>query len=302
MSVGGVLAAPIGAIGLATGVGQVSSPAQVGMSANGAKTLNAYQQNAPQQLSLTQQYLPQYTGAGVSAFNAALNGWQNDPGIIDVLSTAEPALNNLTNQNTTSQRTAGVNDLMSLAPGITASYVAANPGEANLLGNITGTADNQLSYGYGLSPAQERQVTQTVRQGQADRGMGYGPIDQYGEALGVSQYGNQLFQQRQQNANQAANTYASVMPNPVSSIWSMPLPGMNYQNNIYGMGQGISAYGAANTNYTPWTQYASNVYDYNANATNANQINNANVQAGMIGGMMSSFGGSKGAGISALMM
>lgn len=68
------------------------------------------------------------------------------------------------------------------------------------LDSLSQSANEDLKLGRNLNANQNRQVEQSVRGGQAARGMGYGPTDIYQEMLQKLGYGDQLLAQRQQQA------------------------------------------------------------------------------------------------------
>ena len=69
--------------------------------------------------------------------------------------------------------------------------------------------------------------------------MGFGPADQYGEALGVSQFGQQMLQQRIQNAQSVAGQRQQFYGGPATA-YAMQQP-QQYGNSYLQQGYGISS-------------------------------------------------------------
>jgi hypothetical protein len=116
----------------------------------------------------------------------------------------------------TAVRAGTVGDINALVPSMVTATRTANPQAASLVDTLTGTAASDLNYGVNLNPAETTQVQQAVRAGQAARGLGTGSSDALQEAFAQTDYGQQLYQQRRQNAAQAAgqaqSLYSGVIP------------------------------------------------------------------------------------------
>jgi hypothetical protein len=81
-----------------------------------------------------------------------------------------------------------------------------------------------------LSPSQRRNIAQSVRAGQAARGMGLGPSDVYEEAIQTSGYGDILRQQRLDNLRSSAGLYGDVFQATTGRPALFPVPqGANIQ-------------------------------------------------------------------------
>lgn len=101
----------------------------------------------------------------------------------------------------------------SLLPGAAQAIGDANPGQAGLLSRLTQQASEGLDAGANLGPLQPLALN-SLRGGQAARGLGYGPGDALNESMGVAQFGNQLQQQRQGFASGVAGMQNQFVTQP----------------------------------------------------------------------------------------
>lgn len=106
----------------------------------------------------------------------------------------------LANDIGTSQRTANIADWSKLSPDALDAIKKSNPQLANLIDTMMSQSQSELNLGGNLNPAMMRQVQQTIRGRQNGMLTGTGNAGDYGEALGISQFGQNLRQQRLGNA------------------------------------------------------------------------------------------------------
>jgi hypothetical protein len=118
-------------------------------------------------------------------------------------------------------RAADQQDFATLGPEYVANLRQSNP----LLADYYDTAQNDLALGDQLSPSQRRNIAQSVRAGQAARGMGQGPSDVYEEAIQTSGYGDVLKNQRLATARGAAGMYGDVFQATTGRPTQSPQPG-----------------------------------------------------------------------------
>jgi hypothetical protein len=98
---------------------------------------------------------------------------------------------------------------------------------------LTGSANSDLDAGASLDPGLQQLSQQATRQGQAARGLGYGPGDAMQESMAMTQFGNQLRQQRQQNAMGVGDWATRLFTAPAMSLLQSTGPtiipgGQNY--------------------------------------------------------------------------
>ena len=243
--------------------------------------------NAPALLAANQTYSPAYTQLAMQNFNSAMTGpngylslYQNQ--IAPAAAAAQAASN-------TAVRTGTVGDINALVPGMVAATRSANPTAAGMLDTITGQTNNNLNYGTTLSPTQTTQLDESVRAGQAARGLGTGAGDATQEALAQTNYGQQLYQQRLANASQAAakstNFYSGVLPSIGGAQANMAIG-----SGLSGMGGGLAA-PASMGEFTPNSSLISDNMNNNYSASDQGAANN---NAMIIGGISAAEGAGKG--------
>lgn len=147
-----------------------------------------------------------------------------------------------------------------------------------IIPKLTDQANYELSLGGNMDPATLRRTMQAIR-GQ-NNGMlgGTGSAGEFSTALGLSQYGEQLRQQRQGFAGNVAAMRMGA--NPVSQAMGL-----------------TSAPGATNL-LNPESGYAQNVYDNNQSMLVNGAIANANNKNALIGAGISSVGSLAGGAMS----
>ncbi len=105
-------------------------------------------------------------------------------GLIDITERdLQPAQRRMQTEDTRARVQGEVDILREMGPEAIAALKASNPSAAALIDELTRQASEELQLGGNLSRDQRRQVSETVRQGQADRGMGFSPSDVFIEAL-----------------------------------------------------------------------------------------------------------------------
>lgn len=164
MGYGGIVNKIIDPFGIgAVDAPKTPKPGKVGQDYLGL--INAYAQGTPTILQTEQTYRPQFT--------------QLD---LDQLQSVIPTFSNI---------------LRSASPDASAIVRGINPGQTELLDSLTRSATAQLNAGADLDPALERIFTQSVRGGQAARGLGYGPADVLEESTALTGLGNTLRRERE---------------------------------------------------------------------------------------------------------
>ena len=195
-------------------------------SQNYEQALQAQVLYAPAIYKENAKYSPLYTQMGLSNLNSFLNGTNGNNGFLsEYANQVMPALTQAETTANTAIRTANLNDAAALTPQYIAEENAANPMAAGLLGTLNSNATRDLSYGTQLTPAEQVQMNQSVRGAQAARGMGFGPSDVFAETLADTGFGQQLYQQRQSEAQGQVQQDQSFYGNPTAAISGM---GSNY--------------------------------------------------------------------------
>lgn len=153
-------------IGALAGEGNVKAPSTRAVGADYQHLLGSYEGGIPGLFAAQSQYQPMYT-------DLTLKDWQR---IIPTLSNA----------------------MSQIAPQAGGIVRSMDPGQSGLLDTLRRQAGEGLDAGASLDPGLQRLFQQSVRGGQAARGMGFGPSDVFGESLGMTQFGEQMRERRQQ--------------------------------------------------------------------------------------------------------
>lgn len=116
-------------------------------------------------------------------------------------------------------------------------YVSGMRNTNPLLAQYYDTAQSNMALGSALSPQQQMELENYVRQGQAARGMGMGPADVYEEALAKTSYGENLRQNRMQEARGALGLYGDIFQATTGRPTMSPTPaGVNVMAPETGIG------------------------------------------------------------------
>ncbi len=124
--------------------------------------------------------------------------------------TTMPSIARADAQSRRIQQEADIESLEELAPRAAEAARAADPRQEALLDLLNENAITELQAGASLDPSLRREVQQSVRQGQAARGMGYGVGDVSTEALFSGQAAEALRRNRQQFASNVVGINAAT--------------------------------------------------------------------------------------------
>jgi hypothetical protein len=175
-----------------------------------SRTLRAQLAGAPAVYQANETYSPLYTQLGLKNLSSFLNGDGQTPGFLEMYGNLLPRITGM-----------NLDNAMTFAPKMRAAEDAANPMASSLLTNIASTANKELGYGTNLTPEQKVQLDQSVRGGQAARGLGNGPADVFDESMAETGFGQQLLDQRLNRAGAAAGDLESFYGNPVTSLMGL---------------------------------------------------------------------------------
>lgn len=194
------------------------------------------------------------------------------PGYLDLAGTVSDKADQLQALSQTRQRSSDIADVGNLGPDSLAAMMKADPQQAALLTGLTDQAQTGLDRGTMLDPSQMRLVQQSVRAGQAARGMGFGPSDNYDEALGLSQFGQDIRNQRLSQAASVVGLRQGTYGDAFGRVLGRPVQpnGSSALQAGYGIDQnsGPRLFGS--------TVNAGNVFDTAFNAQQANYISGQN--------------------------
>lgn len=147
-------------------------------------------------------------------------------------------------RSATTKRRGDLADFQNLSGDYVAQLRASNP----MLASYYDTAQSNMALGSSLSPQQQAELENAVRQGQAARGMGLGPADVYEEALNKTTYGENLRRQRMAEARDALGLYGDIFQATTGRPTMTPEPrGINV--NAPETGIGINDYLSMGLNF-----------------------------------------------------
>lgn len=196
------------------------------------------------------------------------------------------------------QRASDIGDVMNLGPAALASIAASDPGTAGLIQNATNTVGAEYGMGANLDPSLMRMAQQAVRQRQQGMLGGTGSAGDLAEALGISQFGQGLRQQRLANLGNVVGLRQGFYGDPFQRV--LGRPGTTSVQNTVGQAGGLASQGTASNLLNPESSYAQDVYSGNWNALVNQAIGNANNQNALIGAGISAIGGLAGGALGAI--
>lgn len=220
----------------------------------GTESLEAQRVLRPQELALERELLPQYLDMELQSLRTVL-----------------PEVDRLSAQSVKAQRQADVEDVLRLGPQSLEALRTADPRQAELMDLMSAQAVEELKLGSKLDPYMQREVQQSVRAGQAARGMGLGPSDLYEEALAQGEFGQNLRNQRRAFAGGVTGLRSQVYGDPFMRILGRPATALPYASN---MGSAAAHRGGVDL----FSPYASDLHNTNYNAAYAerNSVRNYN--------------------------
>lgn len=140
------------------------------------------------------------------------------PGLIAMAQQAQPQLDQLGIDSRARGRAADVADVARLGPEAFAAMQGYDPASAGVSDELIRQAQEELGYGRGLSPAEQREAQQNIRGAQAARGMGYGNTDVFTEGMTLGAAGTARQAQRRAFASGALGQRAALYGDPYQQI------------------------------------------------------------------------------------
>ena len=238
-------------------------------------------------------YTPLYTDLELANQERSLFGTQGGQGgVLDMLTRAQPQIDELTRKSTAYQREGDVRDVEELGGRATASF-RESAGTTGILDKLKAEAEEGLS-GDILNPRLRREFQQSVRAGQSARGKGYGIGDIAEESAFTAMQAQQLQQEDRRFAQSVVGTLQATSVDPFMAILGRPGQAMAAGAGAFGQASGINT-GAGPSGMFGMNDYFAGVGDYNANAQNASNIAQYNAQQALYGGMIQAGGSLLGA-------
>lgn len=238
-------------------------------------TLEAQIDLAPELYAAEAEFAPQYAQLDAQIIQDILGG---DDGLLSFYKDdLQPGLAGAEAAGRSVSREADIADVESLGRRSFDAVTSSNP----LLGELSQQALNELSAGASMDPALEREVEQFVRQGQADRGFGYGGSDLAQEVLFKGSAADNLRRNRQNFGMQVAG----MTGDPLAAILGRPSVNM-----ATGMGVSGQASSMVPQVFNPESAYAGSLNANNYNAQLQANMQRSQNRAGLAAGALGMFG------------
>jgi hypothetical protein len=171
-------------------------------------------------------------------------------------------------------RAADIADVQELGPEMREALRVANPEAAALLDELFGQSELDLGLGATLNPSEYRNISQAIAAGQMERGMGYGPGDNFEQALASLDYGRGLQRERRAFAGNTLAQLEEFYGNPFERILAR-------SDGNAGLGVAGAGLGASKQEnlFNPESDYAGSIFNTIYNASLAKSIAAKNNQA-----------------------
>lgn len=204
---------------------------------------------------------------------------QATPGYLDIADRVAGKASEIEAKGLSTQRAADIADVSKLGGISLAAMQNADPRTAALIESLTTDAQSELDAGYNLTPAQLRLAQQSVRARHQGTLGGTGPAGDLNEAIGVSEYAQNLRNQRRQFAAGVTGLRSGVYGDAFNRVLSRPAAASPTAalNTAYGISS------AAGPRMFGSTINANSVNDWNANAAATNAAAKANNNAALAG-------------------
>ena len=230
-------------------------------------------------------YQPKYTDLELANQERALFGTQGgQAGVLDIISRAQPRIDELTAQSASAQRAGDVADVERYGGRATEALRDA-AGTSGILNQLRTQAEEELGSEDILDPRLRREFDQAISQGQAKMGRGYSIADLGEKAAFTAMQANALRRDRQRFGQSVVGTLQSTSVDPFMAILGRPGQAMSAGASAFGQARGITGT-AGPSGMFGMNNYFSGIGDYNANAANAANIAGYNARTALVGGMI----------------
>lgn len=244
---------------------------------------------------------PPRTLVSPSGYRTVTNNVPGQQGLLSLYENfVAPSLERTQEATNSSQRASDIADVGNLGPQAIAAIMASDPKMAGLLDMLTNQAGSELGMGAQMDPSLMRLATQGVRARQQGMLGGTGSAGDYGEALGLSQFGQQLRQQRRANASGVIGLRQQVLGDPFQRVLGRPGAGLTASANTLNQAMGLGGQSGPMSLLNPESSYAGDLHNTNFNALVNQAIGNANNQNALIGAGISAFGSLAGGAMGAI--
>lgn len=259
-----------------------------------ADTLQAQVDLAPALLNAEQGSRPGYTSLDLQDMNHMLTGQRTERSLLDLYENElQPSLSRLEASDRDSRIAGEMGVMKRYAGGVTDTLREATGNKA-LLDELNSQALTELQSGASLDPSLRREIQQSIRGGQAARGMGYGMRDLADEATMTALQAEQLRRNRQGFAQSMVGMNQATGGDPFMAILGRPSQvfgaTQNVGNTAFGMSQSMGP-----KLFNPESQYSADIYNQNYQgqlaARTATASNKSAITGAAIGAIGSVAGG-----------
>lgn len=277
---------------------KVAAPPERNYGKETRDTLQAQVDLSPALLAAEAQARPGYSALDLQDMNQMLTGRREERGLLDLYANEiQPGLSAM-EANERNQRIAGEMDAMKRYAGDVSDTLRTATGNKPLLDELNRQALSELESGASLDPSLRREIQQSVRAGQAARGMGYGTRDLADEATVTALQAEQLRRNRQAFAQSMVGLNQSTGGDPFMAILGRPSQVFPATQNVggqaYGQSQGIGA-----KLFNPESQYAADIANQNYQGQLAARTATASNRTALIGAGIKAVGSIAGGAMAA---
>lgn len=274
--------------------GEVAPPPARDYYAETRDTLQAQVDLSDDLLAAERNTRPGYTALDLQDLNTMLGVSGQPKGLLDLYEQdINPTLSRI-EANDRQARIAGEMDAISRYAKPVSDTLRESTGNAALLDELNQQALSELQAGARLDPSLRREVAQSVRAGQAARGLGYGTRDLAEESMLTALQAEQLRRQRQGFAQSMVGINQATGGDPFMAILGRPSQSFAAAQGIGGQAYGMSQ-GIGNKIFNPESQYAADLNNMNYQgqlaANTATAANKTAITGAMIGAAGSIIGG-----------
>lgn len=219
-------------------------------------------------------------------------------GLLDIYSKdIAPALGQLERDQLSMQREGDIADVQKLGPAALKAFMDSDPETAALIEELTRQAQNESRMGGQLTRPDLRQAQQAIRSRQTGMLGGTGSAGDFGEALGISQYGQQLRDNRRQFATGIAGLRNNIYGDAFQRVLGRPGAGLGGASNVLNQAQGMTS-GGATSLLNPESGYAQDLYNTNFSALVGKALGDAKMTNDLYGAGISAVGNIAGGAMS----
>lgn len=219
-------------------------------------------------------------------------------GLLDIYSNeVAPKLGELERSQLSLQRGSDIADVQKLGPAALKAFMDSDPETAALIEEMTKQSQGELRMGGQLTATDRREAAQAIRGRQAGMLGGTGGAGDFGEALGISQYGQGLRDRRRSFANDVVGLRNRIYGDAFQRVLGRPGAGIGASAGVIGQA-GSMGKGGATGLLNPESGYASDIYNTNFNALVGGALSNAKMTNDLYGAGISALGSIGGGAIS----